>query len=762
MEASVFFRMRTWLSVVFAAVLVCVCSTAMVAADYEVIDIFVDGKLAPGITVENGRVVGDEIVTVPMGYPFGDSPFTVKGLDIDITGLDLAQVYVRVVATGSRDQRPTYAEIQVDTTSELELRIEWFPFRSYEEDSPRYMTKSCDWSQIYGAHPNGDDYGKITGFRVLIESQGGMEMHYSELKVLIDRTPFERWPDDPMPDPSWTTGTIDSVFAISGSQRVSQRELDSPLEESNTVWQDGVVKVSGARNEIVPFQVVMEVPAGGDGVNDVNVRYAGVRKDSACIDNSSAADPDDIYNYVGRPIQLYRARYISLADSEEYFPEMLIPFEAKWGGAPFSIFPGQTQSVWVDTYIPKDAEAGLYKGTVDVLVGGEVVKSLPVELTVHDFALPNTPSVHSLMWGLSLAKHNVEGDALLEVAANYRRFLRRNYTGFFEGISRYVTDEELQDPKFWRLRGGSIYTREEGYEGTGYGLPASFLFFTMYGGGVNPFEGPGKFGDEESWHQGLLQWKKAADEFAPGAIIVWYAWDEPSHAFTGGMGAFVEWMNTVGPYVDSFNEKYDADVKIYATANTRTARRAPSISIYQGRAGEVDQMHEQGDLCAQYNGPQDLGLPASALRVVGWQAYSGRVDIWWMFRFEKYCPGFDVYRNPYNFFNQYGEIRAGVGSFLYPGTDGFIAKRNPGLDGPVPGIRFFNWRQGFIDYEYLALAAKKDAEAVDEIIAEAMGRPRLERGLPRERRSRRYPTGDETYVAAREKLVKIILGGSAK
>jgi hypothetical protein len=218
-------------------------------------------------------------------------------------------------------------------------------------------------------------------------------------------------------------------------------------------------------------------------------------------------------------------------------------------------------------------------------------------------------------------------------------------------------------------------------------------------------------------------------------------------------------MNTVGPYVESFNEKYDADVKIYATANTRTVRRAPSIDIYQGRASEVDQMHEQGDLCAQYNGPQDLGLPASALRVVGWQAFRGRVDIWWMFRFEKYYPGFDVYRDPYNFFNQYGEVRAGVGEFVYPGTDAFIAKRNPGLDGPVPGIRFFNWRQGFIDCEYLALAAGKDSQAVDDIVSEALSRrPSLERGLPGERRSRGYPIGDEKYVAAREKLVKIILG----
>ena len=284
----------------------------------------------------------------------------------------------------------------------------------------------------------------------------------------------------------------------------------------------------------------------------------------------------------------------------------------------------------------------------------------------------------------------------------------------------------------------------------------------MYGGGLNPFDGPGKFGDEESWHQGLLRWKKAVDEFAPGAMIAWYAWDEPSHAFDGGMGAFAEWMNTVGPHVDSFNEKYDADVKIYVTTNRGTAQRAPSLSIYGAGPGDVEQMHKEGDLTARYNGPMDFGLPASATRVVGWQAYSQRTDIWWMYHFNSYAAGFDVYRDPYNFTNQYGEIRAGVGMFLYPGTDAYITKRNPGLDGPVPGVRFFNWRQGFIDYEYLALAAKTDPQAVDEIVAEAMARPELERGLPGERRSRGYPIGDEKYVAAREKLVKIILGDGSE
>ncbi|MHC4714970.1 MAG: hypothetical protein ACYTAN_17140, partial [Planctomycetota bacterium] len=247
-------------------------------------------------------------------------------------------------------------------------------------------------------------------------------------------------------------------------------ELDSPLKKGSTVWRDGKVHISGARNEIVPFQLVIEAAEGPDGINGVDVRFAGVRKGDAVIDNSKAAEPDNPYNYVGRHIQLYRARYIlydRIDTMEEnapwlalfvgkYIPEIQIPFEADWGGAPFSIFPGQTQSVWIDTYIPKDAGAGLYTGEVEVLVAGEVLKSLPVELTVHDFALPNEPSVHSLMFGAVHSKHRVDGAARREVEATYRRFFRRHYTEMFKGISR----GELPDESEWALRGGDLFTRE--------------------------------------------------------------------------------------------------------------------------------------------------------------------------------------------------------------------------------------------------------------------------------------------------------------
>ena len=769
-------RSRGFCSVVAASA----CAVSLLAAEAaragerDVVDIFAGGKLLPGVRLENARVEGNLVVTSPIGKSWGDPHLYVKGLNVDISKADLSQVHFRMVATGGRENKPGYAEIQIDNTGGVMLRILQFPFRSYNRSDPNYMMKSCEHSRVYATKPEGKHFGKITAFRVNTSSPGGIVMRFSKIQILVDRSMGDRYPDDPKPDPNWRNGRVAEVYAISGSDRVLLKETDSPLAKGNTVWRNGKVLVSGARNEPVPFQVVIEAAAGAHGLNDVDVRFTGVRRPGASIDNSKAAEPKNPYNYVGRCIQLYRSRYIhydkvdSMGGGKivkasgvlgKHIPEIQIPFEAEWGGAPFSIFPGQTQSVWIDTYIPKDAKPGRYSGKVEVLVKGRVAKSLPVEITVHDFELPNKPSMHSLMWGGVPNKHKLSGAELIEMEETYRRFFRRHHTEMFTGVGRNKMPSEAE----WSVRSGDLFTRENGYEGPGYGLPAPIIFLTMYGGGLKPFGGPGEYGDEASWHKGLLEYKKMTDKYAPGTMVVYYAWDEPNHAFKGGLGAFNTWMNRVAPWVHSFNRKHGADVKVFATVSRNTGKSVPNLDMYSARTrAEADEMEREGDINCRWNGPQGLAHFASALRVCGWKTYDVRAKIWWMWAWNDYKAGFDVYRNPYNFTNQYGELGAGTGMFVYPGTDEFVKKRSPGLKGPVPGTRFLNWRQGFIDLEYLTLAAKVDRGAVDAIVSPLVSGARLNSGLPGEKASVGYPIGDEHYAKAREKLVEIILRGKGR
>ncbi|MFO8079887.1 MAG: hypothetical protein R6V07_06220, partial [Armatimonadota bacterium] len=53
---------------------------------------------------------------------------------------------------------------------------------------------------------------------------------------------------------------------------------------------------------------------------------------------------------------------------------------------------GSSGRIWWEITIPRDAEAGVYQGEI-VTTDGEHRVTLPVELTIHDFTLPKTPSL---------------------------------------------------------------------------------------------------------------------------------------------------------------------------------------------------------------------------------------------------------------------------------------------------------------------------------------------------------------------------------
>ncbi len=732
-------------------------------------NVFTNGALAAGAVLINGDIEGKEIRTVSLGADaWGRPNFELRGLNIDISDLDLAQVHVRMVAEGDSNNKPSYADVGVLTSKGPGFTINQFPFRSYQKNHPDYMMQSADRSPSYAKRRAGADYGSITGLQ--IKTSGGFSMRLSTVQVLVDISKPDKYPDDPQPNPDWRGGNIASVFAIPVSERVFLNERDSPLREANPVWQDGRVRLSGASNETVAFQLILQAAAGPNGVNGVDVKFSGLANGSVRIDNSRLVNPADPYDYIGRSIQLYRSRYV-LYDHHgqhggspraantlgKYIPEIQIPFEAKWGGAPFSIFPDQTQAVWADIYIPRATPAGKYRGQIEVLVAGQTIKEVPVELEVHAFELPDRFSTLGLMYSDIPGKHGAETAAQkLALEKTYRQFFRRHHGGMFRGV-KGASD---LSPEQWQLRAGDIYTPSQGYEGPGQGLPTRFIFLKMYGGGLKPFGGAGISGGEADWHRGLLEYKRSADKYAPESLLAYYVWDEPGHAFKGGIPAFTGWFNTqVAPRVTSFNARYNADIKLYSSISAEDAKAMPAMDIYRGvTREEALQMEREGDINCSWNGPQGLGHFASALRVVGWKAFYTRTSFWWMWHATAYDNAFDVYRDPYNFRSPYGEEGAGVGMFVYPGTDIYIEKRNPGLDGPVPGSRFMNWRQGFIDAQYLQLAAKKDAAATTAIAAMMVSGAILNSGLPGEQASVGYPIGEDHYASARRQLVDIILG----
>jgi hypothetical protein len=78
-------------------------------------------------------------------------------------------------------------------------------------------------------------------------------------------------------------------------------------------------------------------------------------------------------------------------------------------GLPQTPVNGATVPVWVKIQVPKDTEAGLYKGTVTVKANGVKPVKVPIELSVADWALPdvedNTAFLFIYQSPDTLAKH---------------------------------------------------------------------------------------------------------------------------------------------------------------------------------------------------------------------------------------------------------------------------------------------------------------------------------------------------------------------
>ena len=87
-----------------------------------------------------------------------------------------------------------------------------------------------------------------------------------------------------------------------------------------------------------------------------------------------------------------------------WYPDPLIPLRNPLTGAildgrlkalPFDLPANETHGFWIDIHIPAEAKPGLYRNTFRVSAEGDHDTDIPVELTVWDFQLPDTPTMRT-------------------------------------------------------------------------------------------------------------------------------------------------------------------------------------------------------------------------------------------------------------------------------------------------------------------------------------------------------------------------------
>src|ERR1044072_1782146 len=199
-------------------------------------------------------------------------------------------------------------------------------------------------------------------------------------------------------------GSVKTIWAVNDGENVETDDLNNPNKRATSAWDGRKIKILGARNEIIAFQLIVE--ADQAGINRLDVTLPQLKSGKAKI--AYAAPGLDPSNYAGRPIQIFSVNYMNVEvpshaewvykvgspaapkDPTGWKPVQLVPENARAGagGFPLRVAGNQNQSVWIEIYTDRNLPAGIYSGAITVDADGRK-QTIPIELELFDFTLPD-------------------------------------------------------------------------------------------------------------------------------------------------------------------------------------------------------------------------------------------------------------------------------------------------------------------------------------------------------------------------------------
>ena len=157
---------------------------------------------------------------------------------------------------------------------------------------------------------------------------------------------------------------------------------------------DTGISLVAARNEYEGAQIVMY---SEERVNGYDVKVS----DLVCGDWIIPAENASLYN-----VKYIDSTGISSSYNNESLPagsqvpDALLPFATAVEYGENVVEAGCNQAVYVEYYIPKTAQPGIYEGTASILAAGYEYR-VPVTISVRDFTVPDVSSTQSYFarWG---------------------------------------------------------------------------------------------------------------------------------------------------------------------------------------------------------------------------------------------------------------------------------------------------------------------------------------------------------------------------
>ena len=190
----------------------------------------------------------------------------------------------------------------------------------------------------------------------------------------VDRFPVEPHPSHGAEEPALGGAFIWSATSMTKVLR------DAPIDRSSAR-----AELCAARNESVAFQVVIDtsvdLPAMTVAASDL--RGNGVTIPAAAFRLEQVKELYLSCPTVGPDGYIGAFGYVPYRGRAGYYPDPLLPYRT------VDIAAGERRTVWVTLAVPNDASAGRYDGSITASASDGTRLSLPINLRVFDFSLPD-------------------------------------------------------------------------------------------------------------------------------------------------------------------------------------------------------------------------------------------------------------------------------------------------------------------------------------------------------------------------------------
>ncbi len=496
---------------------------------------------------------------------------------------------------------------------------------------------------------------------------------------------------------------------------------------------DAAASIAAARGEYESFQVV------------VTARDGNLQKLNADVSPMQNAEGEES---PGITVTVYREAFIPVRHSAPrateapgLIPDALVPFvnpytgetipEPKWSGSDqvgprfgasqFEVWQDQHQPLWVDVWVPRDAEPGLYSATLTVK-SGDIAAEMPITLEVWDFALPEGPTHENHFGGFGgVAGYlglDPKSDEFLQIEARYDEMMANHRLNppVPSNVHPDVSDDGTAD--FSPDVDEALTAFVQRYHVTNIDIPrAPFGDIT----GANREKAINFY---RSWYAYL-----ASKGWADRSYL--YMLDEPNDAEAyervRALGAVVkeaeprlrklvvEQPYTQDPAWGTLDDAIDIWCPLFGFIDEasvdRVIAQGDDVWSYTALVQTAPPYHPMYERVKDDLPPfWELDFPVLSYRIAPWlnRRYHITGLLYWSSVYWG-SPDRDPWDDPGFRIRWNGE-----GALFYPGTDA-------GIDGPIASIRLKNLRDGMEDYEYFAILDEKGlSEEVNLCVGEAV------------------------------------------